>query len=94
MQVHVEIHLFGKILPPRSPSACTIDTSRPFSVSHYQDAALSRFAMRQDGQEVAFDLCQGNEAYTERMDEYWRDGMVLVFSLWGEGTLDHALGRY
>ena len=40
--------------------------------------------MQQDGaNEASFDICYGNGDYLNTMSEYWEDGMVLAFSLWG-----------
>ena len=70
----------GQVCPGCSP----IDTQAPFTVSHFQSPDQSNIWMSQNGNEASFDICYGNGDYLNTMSEYWEDGMVLAFSLWGE----------
>ena len=70
----------GQVCP-----GCSIDTqSGPFLVSHFQSPDQSNIWMSQNGNEASFDICYGNGDYLNTMSEYWEDGMVLAFSLWGK----------
>ena len=44
----------------------------------------NHFLHLQEGREVSFDICYGNSGYTSGMDAHWQEGMVLIFSQWGE----------
>jgi len=69
----------GQVCP-----GCSIDTQGgPFTVSHFQSPDQANIWMSQNGNEASFDICYGNGDYLNTMSEYWEDGMVLAFSLWG-----------
>ena len=53
-------------------------------MSHFQSPDQANIWMSQNGNEASFDICYGNGDYLNTMSEYWEDGMVLAFSLWGK----------
>merc|ERR1712241_1612349 len=60
---------------------CTINTNRPFLVSHFQNDKQANIWMQQDGREASFDFCS-DAGYAGRMAQSY-DGMVFSASLWG-----------
>jgi len=60
---------------------CTINTNRPFLVSHFQNDQQANIWMQQDGREASFDFCS-DAGYAGRMAQSY-DGMVFSASLWG-----------
>jgi len=60
---------------------CTINTNRPFTVSHFQNGQQANIWMSQDGKEASFDFCSDG-GYCSKMAQSY-DGMVFSASLWG-----------
>merc|ERR1712042_147033 len=65
---------------------CTINTNRPFTVSHYQNSQQANIWMSQDGREASFDFCSDG-GYCSKMAQSY-GGMVFSASLWGGGGID------
>ena len=60
---------------------CTINTNRPFTVSHYQTSGQVNVWMEQEGRTASFDVC-GDGGYMGNMAQSY-GGMVFSASLWG-----------
>jgi len=67
---------------------CTINTNRPFTVSHYQNSQQANIWMSQDGREASFDFCSDG-GYCSKMAQSY-GGMVFSASLWGVVALTWA----
>merc|ERR1712026_79513 len=65
---------------------CTINTNRPFTVSHYQNSQQANIWMSQDGREASSDFCSDG-GYCSKMAQSY-GGMVFSASLWGGGGID------
>merc|ERR1711909_2169 len=66
--------------------AGTLNTNRPFTVSHYQNSQQANIWMSQDGREASFDFCSDG-GYCSKMAQSY-GGMVFSASLWGGGGID------
>merc|ERR1719305_1052370 len=62
-------------------SRCTIDTNKPFLISHSQSTGYANIWMSQDGKEASFNVC-GDGGYNSNMAQSY-NGMVFSASLWG-----------
>lgn len=60
---------------------CTINTMRPFTVSHYQNSGMANIYMEQEGRSASFNIC-GDANYNAQMAQSY-GGMVFSASLWG-----------
>jgi len=67
-------------------SRCTIDTTKPFLISHSQSTGYANIWMTQDGKEASFDIC-GDGGYNSNMAQSY-NGMVFSASLWGGNGID------
>merc|ERR1711915_683697 len=65
---------------------CTINTNRPFTVSHFQNSQQANIWMSQDGREASFDFCSDGGYCSKVAQSY--GGMVFSASLWGGGGID------
>jgi len=65
---------------------CTINTNKPFLVSHFQDGNHANIWMQQEGREASFDFCSDG-GYCSNMAQSY-DGMVFSASLWGGPGID------
>jgi len=66
---------------------CTINTSKPFAVSHYQDSSIANIYMEQEGRSADFNFCSDG-GYSSNMASQAYAGMVFTASLWGGGGID------
>ncbi len=60
---------------------CTINTKKPFTVSHTQNASFVNNWYSQEGRTMSFNVCN-KDWYVKNMS-YSLNGMVFVASLWG-----------
>ncbi|XP_023346304.1 uncharacterized protein LOC111715231 [Eurytemora carolleeae] len=60
---------------------CTINTNKPFIVSHYQTNQIANIWMSQEGRTADFNFCS-DAGYAAKMAESY-GGMVFSASLWG-----------
>merc|ERR1712062_705543 len=74
----------GSLMCPED--RCTINTNRPFTVSHYQTSGSVNVWFEQDGRTASFDACKDG-GYIGRFAPAFND-MVFVASLWGGGGID------
>ena len=72
------LHFFFKISPI---FRCTINTNKPFIVSHYQNNQAANIWMSQEGRTADFNFCS-DAGYAAKMAESY-GGMVFSASLWG-----------
>ena len=64
--------------------SCTIDTRKPFTVSHHQTKeGLVNTWMEQDGKTFDFNICSDLRNDRLKIAKSF-DGMVFSASLWGE----------
>merc|ERR1711962_943997 len=73
---------------------CTINTNRPFTISHSQGNGLPDGQMdyvnnwfEQDGRTASFNVCDNDKNYVKNMG-YSLDGIVFSASLWGGPDID------
>ena len=74
----------GNLMCPED--RCTINTNRPFTVSHFQTSGSVNVWFEQDGRTASFDACKDG-GYIGRFAPAFND-MVFVASLWGGGGID------
>merc|ERR1712105_34912 len=65
---------------------CTINTGRPFVISHFQNSGQANTWMGQDGKDASFGMCNDG-GYISNMASSF-GGMVFSASLWGGGGID------
>jgi len=65
---------------------CTINTNRPFTISHSQSTGYANIWMSQDGREASFNICE-DYGYNANMAASYNE-MVFTASLWGGGGID------
>merc|ERR1712215_540337 len=65
---------------------CTINTGRPFVISHFQNSGIANTWMGQDGKDASFGMCNDG-GYISNMASSF-GGMVFSASLWGGGGID------
>merc|ERR1711936_107861 len=65
---------------------CTINTGRPFVISHFQNSGQANTRMGQDGKDASFGMCNDG-GYISNMASSF-GGMVFSASLWGGGGID------
>ena len=60
---------------------CTINTQKPFHVSHFQNKQIANVYMSQEGREVNFNICNDG-GYNE---QFWYSypGMAVAGGMWG-----------
>lgn len=66
---------------------CSINTNRPFTVSHYQTADVVNVWLEQEGRTVDFNTCDEDSQYKRDMAKSY-GGMVFTASLWGGPDID------
>ena len=61
---------------------CTINTQKPFHVSHFQTKQIANVYMSQEGREVNFNICD-DSGYNE---QFWYSypGMAVAGGMWGK----------
>jgi len=74
----------GNLMCPED--RCTINTNRPFTVSHYQTASQVNVWFEQEGRTADFNVCNDG-GYMGNMAQSY-DGMVFSASLWGGNGID------
>merc|ERR1712047_213164 len=74
----------GNLMCPED--RCTINTNRPFTVSHFQTSGSVNVWFEQDGRTASFDACKDG-GYIGRFAPAFND-MVFVASLRGGGGID------
>ena len=62
---------------------CTINTMRPFRVTHTQNGQRINTKFEQEGRSAEFQSCNDPD-YISLMDEQAFDGSVFTASLWGK----------
>merc|ERR1739838_42867 len=65
---------------------CTINTNKPFVISHSQNSGQANTWMGQEGREASFNMCNDGGALSGMAQSY--GGMVFSASLWGGGGID------
>eukprot|EP00088_Acartia_fossae_P031760 TRINITY_DN32571_c0_g1_i1.p1 TRINITY_DN32571_c0_g1~~TRINITY_DN32571_c0_g1_i1.p1 ORF type:complete len:269 (+),score=72.73 TRINITY_DN32571_c0_g1_i1:3-809(+) len=65
---------------------CTINTQKPFLISHAQGTEYANIWMSQDGKEASFDICWDGGYCNNMAGSY--GGMVFSASLWGGPDID------
>jgi len=65
---------------------CTINTNKPFVISHFQNSGQANTWMGQEGREASFNMCNDGGALSGMAQSY--GGMVFSASLWGGGGID------
>jgi len=65
---------------------CTINTNRPFNVSHFQNAEEVEVSLKQDDKSASFAVCT-HGGYVSNMAPAF-DGMVFAAALWGSPDID------
>jgi len=65
---------------------CSINTGRPFVISHFQNSGQANTWMGQDGKDASFGMCNDG-GYISNMASSF-GGMVFSASLWGGGGID------
>ena len=63
--------------------SCTINTKKPFTVSHSQNEYYVNVWFEQEGRQASFNACDYNPDYIGYMAAQGFDGMVFTASLWG-----------
>ena len=66
---------------------CTINTNRPFTVSHHQDSTFVNAWFEQEGRTASFNACNDG-GYISNMATQSFDGTVFTASLWGGPDID------
>ena len=61
---------------------CTINTNKPFTVSHFQNSGQVNVWFEQEGRTADFNVCN-NGGYMGQMAQSY-GGMVFSASLWGK----------
>jgi len=64
---------------------CTINTNKPFVISHFQNAQQANTWMGQDGKDASFGMCNDGGYISNMASSY--GGMVFSASLWGKITI-------
>merc|ERR1719186_2175658 len=62
---------------------CTINTNKPFVISHFQNAGTANTWMGQEGRDASFGMCNDGGYLSNMASSY--GGMVFSASLWGGG---------
>ncbi len=65
---------------------CTINTNKPFIVSHTQNASFVNNWFYQEGRTMSFNICN-KDWYVKNMS-YSLGGIVFIASLWGGDKID------
>jgi len=65
---------------------CTINTNKPFVISHFQNAGTANTWMGQEGRDASFGMCNDGGYLSNMASSY--GGMVFSASLWGGGGID------
>ena len=61
---------------------CTINTNRPFTVSHHQTSSFVNVWFEQEGRTANFNVCNDG-GYISNMAQQSFDGTVFTASMWG-----------
>jgi len=67
---------------------CTINTNKPFTVSHSQNEYYVNVWFEQEGRTTSFNVCDYNAGYIGNMAAQSFNGMVFTASLWGGPDID------
>ena len=62
---------------------CTINTNRPFTVSHHQTSSFVNAWFEQEGRTASFNACNDG-GYISQMAQQSFDGTVFRASMWGK----------
>jgi len=65
---------------------CTINTMKPFVISHFQNSGTANTWMGQEGRDASFGMCNDGGYISNMASSY--GGMVFSASLWGGGDID------
>merc|ERR1739838_674041 len=65
---------------------CTINTNKPFVISHFQNSGTANTWMGQEGRDASFGMCNDGGYLSNMASSY--GGMVFSASLWGGGGID------
>jgi len=65
---------------------CTINTNKPFVISHFQNSGIANTWMGQDGKDASFGMCNDGGYIANMASSY--GGMVFSASLWGGHGID------
>merc|ERR1712142_1196835 len=65
---------------------CTINTNKPFVISHFQNSQQANTWMGQEGRDASFNMCNDGGYLANIAQSY--GGMVFSASLWGGGGID------
>merc|ERR1711911_306498 len=71
---------------------CTINTNRPFTISHSQSTGYANIWMSQDGREASFNICE-DYGYNANMASSYNE-MVFTASLWWGWHRHELAGRH
>ena len=67
--------------------SCTINTNKPFTVSHHQTGSFVNAWFEQEGRTVNFNACN-DDAYISNMAQQSFGGTVFTASMWGKFCLN------
>jgi len=65
---------------------CTINTKKPFKLTHFQSAEEATTTLEQDGKTASFAACNQGQYVADMSPNF--SGMVFTVSLWGGGGID------